>query len=242
MKLFRHALCCITLYAISTANAHADDYQINSPQVDEGEAYAQANLNYSGDNRKNLDHYFSQVYGVGYGVTRFWSTELDSEIEKSATMSTRLTMLKWANTIVPFKPGEYWLDAGLYLELDKSMQNHMPNNIETQLLLEKRLGDFINTANLSLSHNFGPNRISGVDSGFSWRTKYHVNDLFEPGIEYYSDFGQLNRDDDFNRQDRVIGPVVQGHFGEVNYDAGVLFGVSQSAHDVTVKLNLEYGF
>ena len=69
-----------------------------------------------------------------------------------------------------------------------------------------------------------------------------MNDLFEPGIEYYSDLGKLSREDGFNRQDSVIGPVIQGHFGEVTYDAGVLFGVTQSAHDMTVKFNLEYGF
>ena len=118
----------------------------------------------------------------------------------------------------------------------------MPDNAQAKVLLEKRLGDFINTANISFSHNVGPNSVSGLDTGVSWRTKYHVNDMFEPGFEYYSDIGALNRDDDFNRQDSVIGPVVQGHFGEVNYDAGVLFGISQSAHDVTIKLNLEYGF
>lgn len=241
MKLFRHVVC-ISFCALSAANAHADDYQIDSPQVDEGEFSAQANLNYSADNNKNLDHYFSQVYGVGYGVTNFWETELIGEVEKSSTMSTQLTTLRWENIIAPFKPGEYWLDAGLRLEFDKSVQNNMPNNIETTLLLEKRFGDFINTANLSLSRNFGPNSISGVDSGFAWRTKYHVNNMFEPGIEYYSNLGKLNRDDDFNRQDNVVGPVILGHFGEVTYDTGVLFGVSPGAHDVTVKLNLEYAF
>ena len=242
MLLIRRAAILIPLWAFATANAYADDYQIDSPQVDAGEAYALANLNYSGDNRKNLDHYMSQIYGAGYGVTSFWATEIDAEIEKSSTLSTRFTTLKWTNTIAPFKPGEYWVDAGLYFEYDKTIQDRMPDNIQAKILLEKRIGDFINTANISFGHNIGPNSISGLDTGVSWRTKYHVNDWFEPGVEYYSDIGALNRDDDFNRQDSVVGPVVQGHFGEVTYDAGVLFGVSQSAHDVTIKLNLEYGF
>jgi len=241
MKLFRHALY-IVLYALSAANAYADYYKIYSPQVAEGEVSAEANLNYSSDNHKNLDHYMSQVYGIEYGVTSFWSTEVSGEIEKASATSTRLTTIKWENILVPFKPGEYWLDVGLYLEFEKSVHADVPNNAETQLLLEKRFGDFINTTNLSLSHNFGPHPVSGVDSGFSWRTKYHVNDMFEPGIEYYSNLGKLNRDDDFNRQDNVVGPVMQGHFGDVTYDTGVLFGVSSSAHDVTVKLNLEYEF
>ena len=243
MKVLRYAAYLIPVYALFSTNAaHADYYKLYSPQVDEGEVSVEADLNYSADHRNNFDHYFSQVYGMEYGVTSFWSTEFSGEIEKSSTISTKLTTLKWENVIAPFKPGENWIDVGLYLEIEKSVQDDMPNNAETKLLLEKRFGDFTNTANISFSHNFGPHYISGIDTGFSWRTKYHVNDMFEPGIEYYSDLGKLNRDDDFNRQDSVIGPVVQGHFGEIKYDAGALFGGSHNAHDATIKLNLEYGF
>ena len=243
MKIIRYIALLIPLYAILSApNAYADYYKIYSPQVDEGEVSGEANLNFSQDHRKNLDNYFSQVYGVEYGVTSYWSTEINGEFEKSADLSLQLTTLKWENIFVPFKPGTHWIDAGVYVEIEQAMRDDIPDNAEASLLLEKHLGDFTNTANISFSRNFGPNIVPGVDHGFSWRTKYHVNDMFEPGFEYYSNLGPLNRDDDFNRQDKVIGPVVQGHFGEVTYDTGVLFGVSPSAHDVTIKFNLEFGF
>lgn len=242
MRIFRRAILFIPFCVFAAADASADYYKIYSPQVDEGEVSAEADLNYSADNSKNLDHYFSQVYGLEYGVTNFWSTEIEAEIEKSNSMSTRVTNMKWENIIAPFKPGEYWIDTGFYLEFEKSVQDDMPNNAEAGLLLEKRIGDFTNTANIILGHNFGPNAVSGVDNGFSWRTKYHINDMFEPGVEYYSDIGKLNRVDDFNRQDNVLGPVIQGHFGDITYDTGVLFGVSESAHDITIKFNVEYEF
>ena len=232
----------IAIVCLLSSNAYADYYKVYSPKVEEDEASFEADLNYSGDDRKSLDHYMSQVYGVEYGVNRFWSTELSAEIEKSSSLTTRITTIKWENVLVPFKPGEKIVDFGFYLELEKSTQDSSPNNGEARFLLEKRFGDFINTANISFSHNQGPHSVPGTDAGFSWCTKYHVNDLFEPGFEYYSDLGKLDREDGFNRQDNVLGPVIQGHFGEVNYDAGVLFGVTQSAHDVTVKFNLEYGF
>ena len=239
MKAFRYVAFIASLISV---NAYADYYKVYSPVVDEGEASFEADLNYSGDHRESLDHYMSQVYGVEYGVNRFWSTELSLEVEKSTSLSTRITTIKWENVFAPFKPGQNWVDVGGYLELEKSTQDDMPNNVEGRILLEKRTGDFTNTANISVSHNIGAHSVSGTDIGVSWRTKYHVNDMFEPGIEYYSDLGKLNREDGFNRQDSVAGPVIQGHFGEVTYDAGVLFGVTQSAHDMTVKFNLEYGF
>ena len=242
MRLSCRIVLLVSFAVVAAADAYADDYTIDSPQVDKGEAYALAHLNYSADNQSNLDHYFSQIYGAGYGVTSFWATEMDVEIEKSSTFSTKLTTLRWANILAPFQPGEYWVDAGLYVGVDKAMQNSVPNNAEAKLLLEKNIGNFTNTANIIFDHNFGPNSASGVDIGFSCRTKYHVNDMFEPAIEYYSNIGKLNRDNDFNRQDNVLGPVIQGHFGEISYDTGVLFGVSKSAHDVTIKLNMEYSF
>lgn len=239
MKLFSlTAAACIAV----AMPAVADYYKIYSPDVDKGELSAEADLNYSKDHRNNLDHYMSQVYGLGYGVTDFWATEISAEIEKSADLSTRVTTIKWENVIAPFKPGKYWLDAGFYFEIEKATQRSEPNNLETRILLQKKIGDFINIANISFGHNFGPHHLSGVDGGLMWQTRYHVNDMFEPGIEYYSDLGRLNRDDDFNRHDRVAGPVAQGHFGDIGYDTGVLFGLSHSAHDVTFKLNLEYGF
>lgn len=231
----------ISCFAVMS-EAYADYYKVYSPQVEEGEVSAEVNLNYSGDHRSNLDHYLSQVYGIEYGVTSYWATEISGEIEKSSTLSTQLTTLKWENVFVPFKSGEYWMDTGLYLEVEKSVLSHTPDNIEARLLFEKQAYDFVNTVNISLSQNFGPNALAGVDAGADVRSKYHLNDMIEPGVEYYSDLGTLNRDDKFNRQDSSIGPVVQGVIGEVKYDTGVLFGVSPTSHDVTFKLNLECGF
>ncbi|MDE2029129.1 MAG: hypothetical protein KGI97_01045 [Alphaproteobacteria bacterium] len=241
-KYLRRAAAAAAFCALFAPDARADYYKVYAPQVDQGEISLEANVNYSADHRKALDHYLSQVYGVEYGVTRHWSTELSAEIEKSSGTAMRLTMLKWENVFVPFRPGAYWLDAGFYVELEKSMLGDMPDNAEGRILLQKKFGAFTHTANISFNNNFGAHALPGVDTGFSWQTKYHVSDKLEPGFEYYSDLGRLNRDYEFNRQDSSIGPVLEGHIGDMTYDTGVLLGVSNTAHDVTVKFNLEYGF
>ena len=134
------------------------------------------------------------------------------------------------------------MDTGLYLELEKGAHKGDSNNFETKLLLEKDIGKFTSTANLKLQHEFGPNAESGWGSGVALATRYRYDKMFEPGIEYYGDFGKFSDNLSFSEQGHQIGPVVQGKIGPVRYDTGVLAGISTEAPDVTAKLNLEYEF
>ncbi len=241
MKIKTTLLTVMALTAIAE-NAHADYYKLYAPKVEEGELSAEADLNYSADHRPANDNYLSQVYSLEYGVTDYWMTELGAEIEKETPHSTRLTNIKWENVITPFKPGENWLDAGLYVELEKATQNGAPDNAEFKLLLEKDFGQWVNIVNAGVSRQFGSGRANGWDTGLALKSSYRVNEMFEPGLEYYADFGN-NRDHlAFDDQDHRFGPVVAGKFGSVKYDTGVLFGVSGAAQDTTFKLNFEYEF
>jgi hypothetical protein len=149
----------ILISAISLVgmNAYADDYKVYKPRVTKGEFALEANLNYSADHRKDMDNYFSQVLGFEYGLTDFWQTELSGELEKESGAGDTLTNIKWENILVPFSHGEYWVDAGLYLELEKGVRDSDPNNVEAKLLLEKEFSKLDNTANFIISHEFGPN-------------------------------------------------------------------------------------
>lgn len=233
--LFMGVLCLPTL-------AHADDYKVYSPRIEQGEKALEANLNMDFDHRDEKNHYVSQVIGGEYAPTPYWKTELSGEIEKDPHDSNKLTNLKWENVISPWKAGENWVDTGLYVELEKGAHNDDPNNFETKLLLEKDTGKWTNTANLKLQHEFGPNHEEGWGSGMAVATRYRYDKTFEPGIEYYGDFGNFKDDLSFNEQNHQIGPVVQGKIGPVRYDTGVLAGISKEAPDATAKLNLEYEF
>lgn len=223
--------------------AHADYLKLYSPRVDKGELSGEADFNYSKDNDPAQDKYFSQVLGLEYGVNDWWSTELGVEIEKYNGDNNKPTNLKWENVIAPWKPGENFVDAGLYLELEKALQGGEPDNAEAQLLLEKTTGKFVHTANLKLEHTFGTHSNGdGWNTGFAWRTKYRYAPAFEPGIEYYGDYGTFSDHLSFNQQGHQIGPVVQGKIGKIKYDTGALFGFSNAAPDTTIKLNLEYEF
>lgn len=243
MKLTRILILSCAVLGLTQGVAKADYYKLYSPRVEKGELSAEADLNYSHDGDKESDKYFSQVLALEYGVNDWWMTELGAEIEKENGDHDKLTNLKWENVIAPWKPGENFIDVGLYVELEKAMQGGESDNAETQLLLEKDIGKFVNTANIKLEHAIGENS-GNTDwgSGFAWRTKYRYDQAFEPGIEYYADFGAFDENLSFDEQEHVAGPVIQGKIGKVKYDTGALFGISDAAPDATVKVNLEYEF
>ena len=233
------AALAVTSYG---TDARADYLKLYAPKVDKGEFSAEADLNYSQDHRSGQDGYFSQVYGAEYGVTNYWMTELGVEAEKANNDSnTKLTNIKWENIIVPFKPGENWIDTGLYIETEKGATSKDPNNFEAKVLLEKDFGKIANTINAGVSHQFGPNHSKDWNESLAIRTSYKLDREFKPGLEYYADFGNITKTS-YNEQSHKFGPVFQGKIGKVKYDTGVLFGVSHPAQDTTVKLNLEYEF
>lgn len=235
-------LCFFVSLPFFVRSAYADDYTVDSPSIEKGELSLESNINYSIDDRSQYNRYLSHVDGIGYGVTDWWETEISAEVEKESSADMRITHLKWGNMFVPFKSGENWVDFGFNIQLKKALQEGDPNNIEGKILLEKSFGNFTHTANIIVGHDFGSHSNTGFDTGFSWRTSYHINDNFEPGVEYYSDVGKLNHIEDFSDQDNVAGPVLRGTFGPVSYDTGILEGVSRAAHETTFKLNLEFDF
>jgi hypothetical protein len=238
----KYTLSTLLLAILATNAAQADDYKVYSPIVEQGEFSLEANMNYSVDGRTPFNGYLSQVDGFEYGMTNWWKTELAAEIEEDTNTSMRVTHLKWENIIVPFRPGENWVDLGFYGEVEKALRAGDPDNVEGKLLLSKKWGQFTNTLDLIAGHNFGSHPQPGMDLGFSWQTLYNINDHLQPGFEYYSDIGKLNHIEEFSDQDNVAGPVLKGKWGEVGFDAGLLEGLPKSAHETTLKLNLEFEF
>ncbi|MGQ0527557.1 MAG: hypothetical protein ACT4OY_05945 [Alphaproteobacteria bacterium] len=71
--------------------------------------------------------------------------------------------------------------------------------------------------------------------------KYNYRPSFQPGFEYYGDFGAIGESSNFDDEDHQVGPVAYGSFGDhAGYEAGYLFGLSDAAPDGEAKLILKY--
>jgi len=223
-----------------TRHAHATK-KVYSPIVEGGELEIEMRGSYDFDHRSSKDGKQKQKYAVGYGVTDRWHTEFYVEIEKGATESDfEFTALEWENRYQLTEQGQYWIDVGLYFEYEVSFEDDKADKIEGKLLLEKEMGNFTHIANIIFEKQVGGDSEKETEGGLAWGSRYRLRKYFEPGIEFHSEFGELNKSKSFDEQEHLVGPVFYGKVGNIKYDIGYLFGISDDAPDGKLKWILEY--
>jgi hypothetical protein len=222
----------------------ADDFQVDTPDIEDGKWAVNTNLSYGFDGSADHDNdnYLSHVDGLSYGINDQWEVAGAAAVEKNSGGPQKLTNLRLEGKFVPYKAGSQWFDWGLGFEFDKAVPGNKPNNLEAKLLLQKNIGNWNNAANILLSRQLGPDQKGTISGGLALLSKYQFNEKFGAGVEYYGDYGPLTHMPTYTQQGHVVGPVFQGQLGPIAYDTGVLFGLSHNTPDTTFKLNLEYGF
>lgn len=131
--------------------------------------------------------------------------------------------------------GEYSLDYGLLFELEKT---HKENAWEaaTSLLLEKELGRFSTTANLSFIYEWGKRVADEFETALSLQARYRYLPALEPALELY-----------LGESTRAVGPVLLGmqRLGvakALRWELGLVLGLDNDTADYTFRAVLEYEF
>ena len=87
----------------------------------------------------------------------------------------------------------------------------------------------------------GDNANQDLSGDFRASMNYVFSQMFKPGIEYYTQTAELDQVTNYSDQQNRAGPVIYGNITEgLSYEAGYLFGMSDTAPDATYKLNLQY--
>lgn len=222
--------------------SHAGE-NIYSPIVEQGEWEFESRLLFSHDRDPSLNGAANHVFEIGYGPTSYWSTALLLEYEREPGETGRATHFAWENIFQLTPQGKYWLDAGAYVELEKGL-NGAPDEIETKILLEKEIYNWVATANLIFNKNVNGTEGRGVNFSYDWRVKYTFDPKFELGIESYSELGPVSDLLPRAEQYHTIGPAVLGRVplgrGHLRYDVAYLRGLTDATQTSSFQINLEY--
>lgn len=131
--------------------------------------------------------------------------------------------------------GEYAIDWGLLVELEKA---HQENEWElaSAILMEKQWGRWSGAANLWLEYEWGDDIKDEFETAVALQGRYRLSPQFEPAIEFYG-----------GENTRALGPVAMGdvRFGggkKLHWETGVLFGLSKKTPDAVLRLLAEYEF
>ncbi|MGB0719172.1 MAG: hypothetical protein ACPGRX_01780 [Bdellovibrionales bacterium] len=213
--------------------------KVYSPYVSAGEVELEYKGEYKIDDDNSVDGAWEQTIGAGYGVSDFLFVEGAIEFEDEPDKDVETKALEFEAKFQLTEQGQYFLDAGALVEYKYSLAGDA-DKIEGKALLAKEIGPTSNYANFIIEREVGEDSSDREEYGLAWKTKYHYSKAFDPGFEYYADFGDTT--EDYSGQTHRIGPTAYGDLGPFEYDAGVLFGISRAAPDATLKLNLEYEF
>jgi hypothetical protein len=139
--------------------------------------------------------------------------------------------LKWQLT----EQGEYFADWGLLFELEAERGEDI-QEFRSSVLMEKELGQWATTLNLSAVYEWGDDIRNEWESQLAAQLRYRYAVKFEPAVEFYSGQDVMG-----------LGPVALGQvrFGKgrkLRWELGVIFGVDSTSPDQVWRAMLEYEF
>lgn len=224
--------------------------QVYSPIVEKGELEIETTGVYDIDHRKEKNAVQEYKNSIGYGVTDRWATEFYGEFERqpqededgnSKLSRVKFTNIEWENRYQLTEQGKYWLDTGIYFAWEIPMREKNPGKVEGKILLEKATQNFTHMANLIIEKEVGGGSTEQTTAAVAWSSRYRLSEHFQPGVEYWADFGQVRSRLPYQEQNHQVGPAFYGHLTpHIKYDVGYLFGISRTAPQGELKWVLEY--
>jgi len=228
MKFIRWGFFC-AFFASVSAVAGVD--KVYDPYVHEGELEIESRAVHKFDDE---DEHKIRL-GVGYGINSFWFVEGYVIGEKKSGDNFDIADLEIESKFQLTEQGQYWLDAGILIELEKSMDGDIWE-IKAGPLFQKQIKDWIITTNFLVEKKFGSdNTEEEVELLGAAQLKYRYSPSLEPAIEYYGD-----------ESTHAIGPVLLGNtrWGStpVKWELGALAGLNDDTADFILRWLLEWEF
>jgi hypothetical protein len=236
-----------TAMTLASVFPAAADFKVKSPDAETGEFAIEPLGDYGHDPNPARSHELSTTQEFEYGVNGFWRTELELEQERAAGPGQpyQFSQVTSENIFQFTERGQYWLDAGLFAEFGKATIRANPNEFTVGPIFRKEVFGTINTVNLFIQKEVGPNSSQRPSFVYAWETRLAWGTPIEPGFQAY---GNPSAFEGFNShwpQDNRIGPQLFGTVanlgpGTLKWNAGVLFGVGNAAPRETYRWQLEY--
>ncbi len=226
--------------------AHAEIDEVYSPLVTKGTMEVEYKGVRLGDSGKALENSQSHEVEMNYGLTNDLRIGLIGQGQRSAGEPFHSEGFGAQVLYTTTHQGDWWLSSGVLGEYVVANHDNSPDSLEGRVLLSRVQGPFTFSSNLIFGRELGHNHSSGVGFGASAQALYDIgNEHFTPGIEWYGDFGKLNRFGDESSQQHYVGPILTGEIAEfgnsgIEYSAGYYWGLTNSSADHGARIELDY--
>jgi len=230
------------------------DFKVWRPDVNVGELAVEnvGDLGFDPDRSKSGEQ--SYTAELEYGLTPWWQTELELEFNRNPGpgQETFFNQITSENLFQFTERGEYWLDAGFFAEYGHALQSGNPDEITLGPVLRKDLWGASNSVNLFFERDLGGQASSRPIFRYAWETRLDAwvtrfgrSFAVEPGLQIYGQPGPVGRFAKWSQQDERAGPQLFGKVfnigpGTLEWNGGVLFGLTPAAPRVTIRWQAEY--
>jgi len=232
----------------------AADYKVWTPDVNRGLLELETVGDVTSDPSASKSQAQSYTFEAEYGVTSWWQTELELEFnrEPGLDQSTYFSQVTSENLFQFTERGQYWIDVGFFAEYGQHIQQGNPNETTFGPVLRKDFWGTSNSVNLFLERDFGPTASSRPYFQYAWETRIDAwvmaigrKFVVEPGFQVYGAPGQVGRIPKWSEQDERAGPQLFGKIfslgpGTLEWNGGVLYGLTQATPRMTVRWQIEY--
>ncbi len=217
--------------------AHAKKY-VYSPIVHEGEReyalYTDWRETPSGDDVAGHELEFEWGSGPRDRVSFYVVYDSRSNQDRFDKFKIEWTRQLW-------EQGERPVDGGIYLEYQIRDGATRADKIEFKPLLQKDFGRLTLTGNGIFEKEIGEFASGGTELGYAVKAAWRINPKITPSIEAFGGFGEIKNITPADRQQHIIGPVLDVRFGHaVSWQVGALVGVTDGSEDVRLKNQISF--
>jgi hypothetical protein len=242
MNVPRHLVMLAMLALPAFAHAGPDDYVV-VPSVEFGEREIELRIGTA--TGQDGPRASAASLAFGYGVTTWWATEIYGKWHRRG--ATSFDAIEWENRFQLTEPGEYPLDFGFLVEIERPRDRAEGYELRLGPLMQKDFGPVQANVNVLLERHYRASEPQVTELGYQWQLKYRWRPELEFGAQGFGDVGKWNDWESAHEQEHIAGPAIFGKFNlggrqAIRYDAAVLFRLSDAAPRHTVRAQLEYEF
>jgi hypothetical protein len=230
---------------VTAAHAAPADY-VRTPIVQEGER----EIDFKAGTAKNRDGTRESAYsiGLGYGVTNWWFTEFYGKWHKQPGERSGFDAWEWENKFQLTETGKYPVDIGFLLEIERPKDRSEGYEYVWGPLFQADITPVIQAnLNVLVQKHIRAATPSKAELEYQWQLKHRWQPNFEYGLQGFGSAGPVSHFSPKDEQSHTLGPAIFGRVraGQrqfINYNAAVLFGVTNGSPRTGLRLQTEYEF
>ena len=186
--------------------------------------------------------------GFGYGAEERWFTEVYAKWNRENPDPWRFDAVEWENRLQLTETGEYAVDSGLVVELERPQNRQEGWELRLGPLFQADLTPRIQ-ANLNLlaERRFRAVNSSAWQPAYQFQVKYRWRPALEWGIQGFGTLGPGPAWATGSEQIHNVGPALFGRVkvgarSAISYNAAWLIGSDSTTPRSSLRLQAEYEF